>query len=260
MRLNAYEWGDPDGPPLVCVHGASSHGLRYRNLIVRHLADHRALSVDLRGHGRSSDEPPWRLETHVDDLLETAAATGIERAVWMGHSFGGRLVSELAAAHPERVERLVLLDPAAGRLDPTGRLERAESLLRDESFASVEEAVRAWRAELTLAPDDLVEESVRDSIEQGEDGRWRYRYSRVALIAGFGDLALEPPPPARVPTLLVLAADSDLVRPEHVDRLRDGLGGLLEIVTVPGGHQVLLDALPETGAAVGAFLRAGVPA
>jgi lipase len=258
MRLNAYEWGDPDGPPLVCVHGASSHGLRYRNLVEGHLADHRALSVDLRGHGRSSDEPPWRLETHVDDLLETGAAAGIERAVWMGHSFGGRLVSELAAAHPDRVERLVLLDPAVGPL--TNRLARAQELLEDQSFASIEEAVRGCRAELLRAPDHLVEESVRDSIEQAEDGRWRYRYSRVALIAGFGELALEPPPPARVPTLLVLGADSDLVQPEHVDRLRDGLADLLEVVTVPGGHQVLLDALPETGAAVGAFLRAGVPA
>jgi lipase len=258
VRLNAYEWGDPDGPTLVCVHGATSHGLRFRNLVERHLPDHRALSVDLRGHGGSSAEPPWRLETHVDDLLETAAASGIDRAVWMGHSFGGRLVTELAAAHPDRVERLVLLDPAIGPL--WRRLERADAILRDDSFGSIEEAVRAWRAELALAPDELVEESVRDSIEQGADGRWRYRYSRVALVAAFGELALAPPPPAEVPTLLVVPADTDLVGAADVERLREALGPLLEVVPVPGGHQVLLDALDETGAAVGTFLRAGVPA
>jgi lipase len=258
VRLNAYEWGDPEGPALVCVHGATSHGLRYRNLVERHLADHRVLSVDLRGHGRSGAEPPWRLETHVGDLLETAAAAGIERAAWIGHSFGGRLVAELAAAHPERVERLVLLDPAIGPL--RRRLERADAILLDHSFGSIEEAVREWRAELALAPDELVEESVRDSIEQGEDGRWRYCYSRVAMVAAFGDMALAPPAPAQVPTLLVVPGHTDLVSAAEVERLRDALGPLLEVASVPGGHEVLLDALDETGAAVRAFLGAGVPA
>ena len=70
------------------------------------------LAPDLRGHGRSGYEPPWTFATHVADPVETLDALEIDSAAWVGHSFGGRLTLELAAAHPERVRRAVLLDPA----------------------------------------------------------------------------------------------------------------------------------------------------
>jgi pimeloyl-ACP methyl ester carboxylesterase len=195
----------------------------------------------------------------VGDLVETAEAHGIERAAWIGHSLGGRLVHELASAEPHRAERLVLLDAPIALRDPGWLLERAEELRReDASWASVEDAIADWRSQVRLAPDELVEESVRDSIEQRPDGRWSYRYSRVALLGVLGDLAREPARPAAVPTLLVLAEESAIARGEDAERLRAQLGDLFRLATVPGGHQVLLDALPETGEAVAAFLGSGV--
>ena len=67
--------------------------------------------MDLRGHGRSGWEPPWTLETHVADLAETATVYAVERATWMGFSFGGRLVAELALHNPRLVDRLVAQSP-----------------------------------------------------------------------------------------------------------------------------------------------------
>ena len=65
-------------------------------------------------------------------------------------------------------------------------------------------------------------------------------------------------PPAftevRVPTLVVLGADSFLPYDHLLEAHRDALGDLLEIVTVPGGHTVLWDALDETTEAVASFL------
>ena len=58
-----------------------------------------------------------------------------------------------------------------------------------------------------------------------------------------------PPPPfadVRIPTLLVLGADSYLPYDHLLDAHREALGDLLEVVTVPGGHTVLWDALDET--------------
>ena len=111
MRLHVHEWGDPDAPAVVCLHGVTGHGERYRRLAER-WAGFRVIAPDLRGHGRSDWEPPWTFPTHVADLVDTIDALGIERPDWVGHSFGGRLVLELAAAHPERIRRAVLLDPA----------------------------------------------------------------------------------------------------------------------------------------------------
>ena len=86
---------------------------------------YRVVGVDYRGHGRSSWEPPWSVEQHVADLVDTADALGIASAAWVGHSFGGKLVAELAARHPDRVERAVLLDPAL-HIEPPVAAERAE--------------------------------------------------------------------------------------------------------------------------------------
>ena len=70
-------------------------------------------------------EPPWNLGTQVADLVETLDASGADRVDVVGHSWGGRLALELAARRPERVARLVLLDPVVW-VPPHIALERAE--------------------------------------------------------------------------------------------------------------------------------------
>ena len=121
MLLQLHEWGDASAPPLVCVHGINAHGRRFRRLAEERLATRfRVLAPDLRGHGSSEWEPPWTIATHVHDLLETLDDAGVRKADWIGHSFGGRLVLELAALAPERIDRAVLLDPAIQLLPHVG--------------------------------------------------------------------------------------------------------------------------------------------
>src|SRR2546430_13782894 len=144
MRLHLHEWGDGDAPALVCLHGVSAHGRRFRRLAEERLARRfRVLAPDLRGHGLSGYEPPWNIATHLDDVLETVDAAGVERpAAWLGHSFGARLLLELCALAPDRIERAILLDPAIQILPHVG-LDFAEEAARDRSFQSAEAAIEA---------------------------------------------------------------------------------------------------------------------
>src|SRR4029079_4137495 len=106
MELNVHEWGDPAAPAVVCLHGLNAHGRRFRRLAEDRLADRfRVLAPDLRGHGYSDWEPPGTSARHPDDVLKTVDAAGVARAAWLGHSFGGRLILELAARDPDRIER-----------------------------------------------------------------------------------------------------------------------------------------------------------
>jgi lipase len=110
------------GEPLVCLHGLQELGSHFAPLAVR-LPGRELLAPDLRGHGASEWEPPWSLEQHLEDVLETVGdEPGRD---WCGHSFGGRLCVELANRRPELVGRLVLLDPAL-RLQPENALRLAE--------------------------------------------------------------------------------------------------------------------------------------
>ena len=76
------------------------------------------MALDLRGRGES-DAPPsgYAMEEHARDVLGLLDALGLERVVMGGHSFGGLLTYWLAANHPERVERCVVIDAPAS-LDP----------------------------------------------------------------------------------------------------------------------------------------------
>ena len=97
-------------------------------------------------------------------------------------------------------------------------------------------------------------ESDAGHLDPGADGRLRYRYCKSAVIAAWSIMASPPPPPAEVPTLIVLGAESWLTLDEHVETYRAALGDLVEVVTVPGGHTVYWDALDETSEALAAFL------
>jgi len=192
VRLHVHEWGPPDGRPLLCLHGITSHGIRFRRLAQERFVDFRVLAPDLRGHGLSDWEPPWSLETHVSDILETLDALDLGQVDVIGHSFGGRLALELAAAHPQRVGRLVLYDPAVW-VPPPVALERAEATRRDDSFASHADAVDSRLLEYPETPRAWLEEELPDALDLGDDGRWRYRYARTTVIAAYGEMAKPPP-------------------------------------------------------------------
>jgi lipase len=250
MALHVHEWGDPEAPPVVCLHGVTGHGGRYRKLAEERLAaDFRVVAVDLRGHGHSPWEPPWRVETHVGDVLDIAEGLGIDCARWIGHSFGGRVVTELASSAPERVERAVLLDPAL-HVPPGDALLHAEEVRVDQSFASADEAIDQYLAGGTLfhtARADL-EEYAAAHLAAGEDGRLRWRFCRAAVVAAWSEMSRPAPPAPSAPTLVVLGERSWL-------RVHVPDAPQVETVSVPGGHVVLWDAFDETADAVERFLE-----
>jgi len=255
MRLHVHEWGDPDAPTVVCVHGVSAHGRRYRKLAEERLAARfHVLAPDLRGHGLSEWEPPWNLETHLGDLLETFEAEG--PAMWVGHSFGGRLVLELAARRPELLVCAVLLDPAIQILPHVG-FDFAQEAAKDHAFRSADEAIEARLTSGSLTPRAALEEEAREHLTEAPDGRLRWRYARAAVATMYSELCREPPPStvlAGVPTLLVHAEQFGLVREDQLEEYPATLGDGLELVAVPGGHVVYWDAFEPTADAVEKFL------
>jgi len=254
VSLARREWGDPSRAALVCLHGVTSHARHFEKLAER-LADRfHVVALDLRGHADSPWEPPWHLEQHVADVLESAPPGP---AVWLGHSFGGRVAYEVAAAAPERVERLILLDPAI-RIPPHVGIAAAENARKDRSYDSFAVGIdrRYDESVLTTAPRHLVEEELSVHLLPDESGRFRYRYCQSAVVAAYGEMTREPSPfeRVRIPTLLVLGQTSYLPYDELLDAHRDALGDLLVVERLAAGHTVLSDALDDTASVVERFL------
>lgn len=251
-HLHAWRWGPPDGRPVVCLHGVSGSGRHFGGLAER-LPGCRVVSLDLLGHGSSPWEPPWGLDAQTA-AVEASIDGG--PATWIGHSYGGRVALEVAARRPDLVERIVLLDPAVW-IPPHVALNAARSSLADRAYASFEQGIdrRFEESQLHRAPRNRVVADLRDHLVLSPDGRWRYRYSQSAVVVAYSDMCSSPPAFDRlvVPTLVVLGEQSFLPY-LLLESHRSALGASLELVTVPGGHTVLWDALEETAAAVAQFV------
>jgi lipase len=250
VKLFVHSWGDPAASPLVCLHGVTGHGERFKRLAEERWARSRwVVAPDLRGHGRSGYEGPWDFETHVADIVETADALGIAEADWVGHSFGGRLVLELAARHAERVRRAVLLDPAIQILPHVAEFVSAAEAA-EPIYASPEDY--ADRRE-DSPPRGLVLEDALLACEVLPDGRLRRRSHQPAVQSIYRELATEPPHPdtLQVPTLLIYAPAYGLVRDEQLAAYAERA----EALPVPGMHMVIWDAFDEVADAVERFLE-----
>jgi pimeloyl-ACP methyl ester carboxylesterase len=191
--------GEADAVALA-VHGVTSSLETWRG-VARELAGRTRvclLAVDLRGRGCSIDLPgPYGIDAHVADLIAVLDDAGAERAVLVGHSMGGFVVTGLASSHPERASDVVLLDgglvvppPPFGDLGEVleGMIDMA--LARSEvPFESVDEYVESWQMHPAFAQawDDDVEAYTRYEM-RGEPGNTRFVVSEAAVRADLTDL------------------------------------------------------------------------
>lgn len=251
--LHVQTFGDFTGPPMVAVHGVYGYGGRWRELTTGHLANFCVYAPDLRGQGRSLWSPPWTLEQHVADIVATMDVLGLQQVDLLGFSFGAAVSLHLARQAPERVRRLLLLDPAVG-LGADGAAKSAAKALAAPSFLDPAEARAAYVESWPSASQDGVDQEIAHYLVQSEDNRWRWRFNPESIAAAYAEMARPPVlPPSSVPTLLVRATQSNVVHPEYLAACRTAG---VEVADVDSGHQLLLERPTETGVLVRKFLDA----
>jgi esterase len=258
------KFGKPGRIPVLIVHGLSFFSYDWIDAGTVIACGREVAAIDMRGFGRSdwSTSRNYKLETLSDDIINVLDALGWDRAVLMGHSFGGRVCLATAGWKPERIAGLVCVDFAPD-IAATGRRHVAERIGRQpDVFASVDEAM-SYHGD-TAAPAD--------------SPRWR-RWQEFLMKTGRGyvlrrDLhyrdnfkrALETgqssPVPAflwpmlaelTIPALLIRAADSVMFEASTLDKAL-ALNPRLKGVTLAGGHDLAGDNPAGLIAAVGEFL------
>src|SRR5258708_14976805 len=122
IRLSAIDIApDYHRRTLVFVHGLGGNATQWRYQLQKFSDDSRVIALDLRGHGQS-DKPrtDYTMPSLVNDLVLALDVLGVEgKMVMVGHSFGCAILTEYASAHPDRVDRLVLIAGAGEyRLPP----------------------------------------------------------------------------------------------------------------------------------------------
>ena len=266
-RLTLYEWGRRGDPALLYWDGLGGTGL-HANEIGPTLAGEHGLHViapDPPGHGRSpaggaGSFRPTRLAETAAQLL---SELGVERAAFLGFSWGGRVGVWFAARFPERTTHLALVEGGHhGSRAPSGldaaveaaRAERAEETFEswDAYLAYERESLRRWTPEL---------EAAHRAVMQEEHGRVAPIASAEVVGAIHHGNRVEPLSEAypaiaaaAVPALLVVAEGQD---PEAVARFSTALPSA-RVESIPDAIHDLISFAPERVAElVGTFVAAG---
>ena len=255
-RLDLREWGDETGRPLLFWHALGDHTslqpIEAAPILVRDYGL-RVIAVDAPGFGGSPRLPDERYEmpSLVELARELLDAVELERAAWAGSSWGGTVGVQFAAAHPDRVEALVLLD--GGYLGP------ADDLWSSGSWDVVDDEARAyfkrWTPELA--------ESCRSAFREENGEVVSIMGPDVYAAAIWG--TIQAPPAEVLPRLgasgvpvLLLAATQPPELEERRRPARERFAALVpqaEIKLMDTMHFVLEDAPEEAAQATGEWLR-----
>jgi lipase len=258
--LNVYRYGPPTPIQLLAIHGLTGHGKRWESLATRHLAEFAVAAPDLVGHGRSSWDAPWSIDANVlalADLLDTDSSGPV---VVAAHSFGSAIALSLAAARPDLVAELVLLDPAVG-LDGGWMREIADQMFAspdypDRAEARAEKVNGSW----SEADPEELERDLDEHLVTHPDGRMGWRISIPAMRSYWSELARPAAvPPSDTPTTLIRATRTQppYVSDELVSLLGDRLGSNFTLLDFDCDHMVAQAKPAETAALLRARLTGG---
>lgn len=191
--LHALVWGSSPHT-LVCLHGVTASAVSFQALADR-LADRFTLvAPDLRGRGRSAHLPgPYGMAAHAADVIATLDHLGVPDAALLGHSMGGYVAVQTAVSHPDRVERLHLIDGGLPLEVPDGLepdavvaavLGPALDRLR-RTFPTRDAYHEFWRVHPAFADEPWTSylEDYFDADLTGAAPRLRSRVSEAAVMA-----------------------------------------------------------------------------
>jgi esterase len=219
LELAANEFGS--GPPVAILHGLFGSGRNWRSVAQHLAARHRVLTFDLRNHGASPWADGMSYGEMVEDLRASFRARGIDHAVLVGHSMGGKVAMLMALLHPAEVDRLVVVDiaPAA---NPPNLLAYIRAM-REVDFRGVKRRAEVDVALAGAVPDPAERAFLLQNLVIDENAaHWRLNLEAIERdfpqIIGFPDLPAGTAYPGIA--LFVAGARSNYIQPQHEPGIR----------------------------------------
>ena len=218
IKTNIHYAGTPGHQPILLLHGTSTSGDSFREVMQGLENNHYLIAPDIPGFGQSAETDPYSLDHLIEWLASLIDRLDFTSVDLVGHSFGGFLAAAYAIAYPEDVSKLLLMSPA---------------LLVGQSVPPIARRIgvpeRAVRAGISLSR-IMLERLIRIQFyqpERMEESVWERRradYSRArASAAAVSAVASEDLTPylSRLdkPTLVIWGEDDPVLSPSQAERL-----------------------------------------
>ncbi len=262
MQVHLRDEGPRDDPqPLLLLHGTSASLHTWEGWVGVLRKHHRVITVDLPGYGLTGPNPEGdysqaRNTRFVIDLLDSLK---VDRAVIAGNSFGGQVALDVALAHPDRVEKLILVDalgyPRNSISMPIGfRIAGIPGLNRWMEYVLprglVESSVRNVYGDPSRVTSALVDRYFDLSTREGNRGALPKRFAFLPTEQSARRIAT-----ITQPTLILWGGQDRLIPPDNAERFHRDIAGSQLVLFPSLGHVPQEEDPVATVAAVEAFLR-----
>lgn len=196
-----------DGPPLIMLHGGVTPSEMFGAPLTELAKTHKVVAPHYQGHGLSKDSSrPWSFEVFADDVAALMGYLGIKKASVMGYSSGADVALQMAIRHPQLVDKLIVISTA---FRPDGYYPEVL-----QAFAQMPAAAPMIAADVSKSPLASLYPSVNWETVFRKTGELANRpFDWSAAVATI-----------KAPTLLIFA-DADIIRPEHIVEFYKLLGG-----------------------------------
>jgi 2-hydroxymuconate-semialdehyde hydrolase len=218
VRTNYIEAGS--GSPLVLIHGSGPGVTAFANwngVLPKLSEQFHCYAPDMVGFGYTEtpqDVTDFTLDYWVHHIVGFLDALGIDKAAFIGNSFGGALSLALASRHPDRVSRFVLMGPAGLRFDISPGLEAVWSY--QPSLENMRSLMTAFAFDSTLVTDVIVRSRHEASTKPGAQEAFArlFPQPRQARLDGLAT------PEAKIRTIaqpaLIIHGREDIIVPVEI--------------------------------------------
>jgi esterase len=243
VQLHFKESGQ--GRAVILLHGLFGSSDNWHSIAQRLAESFHVFAVDQRNHGQSPHSDEMNYPLMAEDLNEFMTARGIETAVVLGHSMGGKTAMQFALQFPGRVEKLIVSDMAPRAYAPEHDKIFAALLALDlKSFSTRQEIEDALASEI---PNLNLRRFLSKNLGRNSAGEFFWKINLRGLWENYPQLgnAISAPVPFTKPTLFIRGEKSNYINSEDEPLIRE-LFPQAEIQTIIGaGHWVHADKLEE---------------
>lgn len=260
MQVHIREEGS--GPPLLLLHGTGASLHTWDGWVQELKEDFRIIRIDLPGYGLTGPHPThdYSAQAYTRLLTDLLDWLGIEKVHIAGNSLGGRIAWEFAATAPERVDRLILIDPSGY---PTGKaptlafrlgaMPVANLLLRHITPRQLfENSLKEVYADDSKVTEELVTRYYELFMRQGNREAFIARM-RTGFAADTARIAL-----VQAPTLVMWGEKDAWIPAEHASRFARDLPNATLQLYPDAGHVPMEEEPAATAADAWRFLTANL--
>jgi pimeloyl-ACP methyl ester carboxylesterase len=252
LSLSYLEWAGPEtgaGPPVLLLHGFLAHA-HWWDFLAPWLAEqHRVIALDFGGMGDSAHRESYTAPDFVAEIEAVIRHTGIEGCVAVGHSFGGRALLHACRAHPDLVQRAVIIDSRL--VAPDDPMRAFDQGWRPKKrYASEEEIL----ARFVLRPDEpcpatALRHMARNSVtREGDAWIWKFDEQITRLFSGGGEGPRDDAAALRglaTPVDLIYGEQSRVVNAERAAYLLRAVNSPHRPIVLPCGYHHLPVSQPQ---------------